>query len=126
MLYDLWDLFQQGQIASARDTAEFAKRDAAQNADRLHKEVLRLDAKIDRLAIISQALWELVRDKTGVTEKDIEARIAEIDARDGRKDGKITGRPTTCPKCDRPAHTRHRVCPYCGAALDKGHIVEKS
>jgi hypothetical protein len=84
MLYDLWDLFQQGQIDHARDTAEFAKRDAAQNADRLQKEVLRLEAKIDRLAIISQALWELVRDKTHLTEKDIEARIAVMDAKTGR------------------------------------------
>ena len=125
MLYDLWDLFQQGQIEHATTTAEYAKRDAAQNSARLHKEVLRLEVKIDRLAIISQALWELVREKTDLSEKDIEARIADIDAHDGRIDGKITGRPATCPKCARPVHTRHRVCPYCGTAVSDGHIVEK-
>jgi DNA repair exonuclease SbcCD ATPase subunit len=122
----LWDLLQQGQISQANATAESAKQDSANNAERLHKEVLRLEAKMDRLAIITQGLWELLSEKTDLTEKDIEAKIAEIDIRDGRKDGKITGKPTTCPKCARTAHTRLRSCPYCGAELDKGHIVEKS
>lgn len=122
----LWDLLQQGQISQANATAEFAKQNSASNAEKLHKEVLRLEAKMDRLAIITQGLWELLSEKTDLTEKDIEAKIAEIDIRDGRKDGKILGKPTTCPKCARPTHTRLRSCPYCGAALDKGHIVEKS
>lgn len=122
----LWDLLQQGQIGQANATAESAKQDSASNAEKLHKEVLRLEAKMDRLAIITQGLWELLIEKTDLTEKDIEAKIAEIDIRDGRKDGKILGKPTTCPKCTRPTHSRLRSCPYCGTALDKGHIVEKS
>ncbi|MBT9568352.1 MAG: zinc ribbon domain-containing protein [Thiobacillus sp.] len=122
----LWDLLQQGQIGQANATAESAKQSSANNAERLHKEVLRLEARMERLAIITQGLWELLREKADLTEKDIEAKIAEIDIRDGRKDGKILGKPTTCPKCERPTHTRLRSCPYCGTALDKGHIVEKS
>jgi len=122
----LWDLIQQGQISQANANAESAKQDSANTSERLHKEVLRLEAKMDRLAIITQGLWELLSEKTGLTENDIEAKIAEIDLRDGRADGKITGKPTTCPKCARPTHTRLRSCPYCGTALDKAHIVEKS
>lgn len=124
MIFDLWDLVQQGQISQANTTAEFAKDQASNNSDRIHKEVLRLEAKIDSLAIISQALWEVLREKTDLTEKDIEAKIAEIDIRDGRQDGKITGKPTQCPACDRPTHTRLKACPYCGTALNKGHLVE--
>jgi hypothetical protein len=120
----LWDLLQQGQIGQANATAESAKQHSANNAERLHKEVLRLEAKIDKLAIITQGLWELLSEKTDLTEKDIQAKIAEIDSRDGRKDGKITGRPTTCPKCGRTAHTSQRACPYCGTVLDKWHLVE--
>jgi len=121
----LWDLIQQGQISQATTTAEFAKQDAANTSERLHKEVLRLESRIDRLSIITQGLLELVREKTDLTEADIEAKIAEIDARDGRLDGKITGKPTACPQCGRTGHSRLRSCPYCGAAMDKGHLVEK-
>lgn len=124
MIFDLWDIVQQIQINEASRTAGYAKDTSRSNSDRIHQEVQRLEAKIDTLAIISQALWEVVREKTGLTEKDIEARIAEIDIRDGRKDGKITGKPTQCPACERPTHTRLKACPYCGTSLIKTHIVE--
>lgn len=124
MIFDLWDLVQQGQISQANLTAEFAKDQSSSNSERIHKEVLRLEAKIDSLAIISQALWEVLREKTDLTEKDIEAKIAEIDSRDGRQDGKMTGKPVLCPACNRPAHSRLRTCPYCGTALNKMHLVE--
>lgn len=124
MIFDLWDIVQQIQINEVGRTAGYAKDTSRSNSDRTHQEVQRLEAKIDTLAIISQALWEVVREKTDLTEKDIEARIAEIDIRDGRKDGKITGKPTQCPACDRPTHTRLKACPYCGTTLKKTHIVE--
>ena len=122
----LWDLIQQGQIGRATAAAETAKFDARNNAERLHKEVIRLEAKLDRLAIITQSLWELLSEKTNLTESDIKARIAEIDARDGRQDGKITGQPIECSQCGRTAHSRLRACPYCGSPLETGHLVEKS
>lgn len=124
MIFDLWDIVQQIQINQANTTAEYAKDTSLSNSDRIHKEVQRLEAKIDSLAIISQALWEVLREKTDLTEKDIEGKIAEIDIRDGRRDGKITGKPAQCPACDRPTHTRLKACPYCGTALNKPHVVE--
>ncbi len=121
----LWDLIQQGQIASATATAEAANYHAKGNAEILNKEVIRLEAKIDRLAIITQGLWELLSEKTGLTEADIKTRIAEIDARDGREDGKITGQPVACAQCGRTTHTRFHACLYCGHPLEAGHLVEK-
>jgi len=123
---DLWDLFQQAQIDSAAWKADAARRDAAQASDRLHSEALRLEAKIDALALICQALWELLRQETGLREAEIAKKIEEIDLRDGKKDGRITGRPLKCTKCGRPTHTRQRVCMYCGAPIADGHLVEKS
>ena len=65
MSYDLWDVFQQAQIQSASEAAEAAKRDAKHADARLHAEVLRLESKIDALALICQALFEILRDKGG-------------------------------------------------------------
>ena len=56
MIYDLWDVFQHGKIAAASGAAEDAKRDARHADTRLHAEVLRLESKIDGLALICQAL----------------------------------------------------------------------
>lgn len=123
MLYDFWDAFQQGQINSISSTADAAKRDVAHTAGRLQGEVVRLEAKIDKLALVSQALWELIRENTKLSDGDIERKIEEIDIRDGRKDGRMSGKPASCPKCNRPAHTRNRVCPFCGTALNRENVV---
>ena len=125
MIYDLWDVYQQGQISSAADTAAAAKRDAAHTDARLHNEVLRLESKIDTLALICQALVEILRDRGGVSEPDIEAKMKDIDIRDGRSDGRIIGKPTECPKCHRSAHTRQRVCMYCSTPIEGGMLVER-
>lgn len=125
MIYDFWDVYQQGLIGSAQETAEAAKRDVGHTDARLHREVLRLESKIDGLALICQALVEILRDRGGVSEVDIEAKVKEIDDRDGRSDGRIAGRPTECPACHRPAHTRQRVCMYCSTPIQGGMIVEK-
>jgi hypothetical protein len=125
-MYDLWDVYQQRQISDATSSAEDAKRDASHANERLRGEVLRLEAKIDGLALICQALTEILRDSGGVSEASIEAKMREIDDRDGRSDGRISGKPVECPRCNRPAHTRQRVCMYCSTPIESGMLVEKS
>jgi hypothetical protein len=125
MLYDLWDIFQQHQISSATSTAESAQREVTRTDLRLHSEVQRLESKIDALALVCQSLIELLRDQGGISESEIQAKISEIDLRDGRRDGRISGRPTACPQCHRPAHTRQRVCMYCGTTIAEGMLLEK-
>jgi hypothetical protein len=124
MLYDMWDMLQQGQIDSATFKAVSAKRDASQNSARIHSEVQRLEAKINTLALISQSMWELIREKTDLSEKDLAEKINEVDLRDGRKDGKMTGKPITCPKCTRPTHSKVKVCMYCSTEFEGTHVFQ--
>lgn len=125
LIFDIWDVYQQGHIIRAANMAEAAKRDTAHTDARLHNEVLRLESKIDGLALICQAVVEILRDRGGVAEAEIIAKMKEIDDRDGRSDGRIVGKPTKCPKCHRPSHTRQRVCMYCSAPIEEGMLVEK-
>ncbi|QJR13556.1 hypothetical protein [Usitatibacter palustris] len=124
-MFDLWDVFQQGQIEAASAAAGSA-RDTALNAhEKVQREVHRLEAKIDGLALVSQALWELVRQHTSLTDADIQAKVAEIDARDGRIDGRLTGKVGVCVACNRPTHSRQSACMYCGAPIDRAHAFER-
>jgi hypothetical protein len=68
------------------------------------------------------AMSEIVRDKLKLSEQEIEAKLAEIDLRDGRLDGQ--SRPPVgsssvarCPDCHRPNAASRRQCLYCGTAL---------
>ena len=125
MLPDLFDVFQQAQIAEAQANAFSAKDDANRTGNRLVTETQRLESKIDGLALICQALIEILRDNGGVSENMIKKKIREIDLRDGRADGRIVGKPLECPQCRRPAHTRQKVCMYCGTTVKIGMLVEK-
>ena len=111
---DIFDLYQQKRIWDAESKAASAGRDASQASERVETEVRRLEAKIDGLALISEALWELLRERAQLTDDDIRKKMEEIDLRDGIADGKITSVATTCTKCQRKTFTRSPVCMYCG------------
>jgi hypothetical protein len=122
---DLFGFVSEGQIESARLTAD-AARDTALNAEeKVQREVRRLEARIDGLALRCQALWELVRERTSLSDADIRAKVSEIDARDGRVDGRITGTPGVCSKCGRPTHSRQSACMYCGTPIERSHVFER-
>ena len=122
---DLWDLYQHGEIAAARARAGDAHDTALGAHERVLRESRRLEAKIDGLALLSQALWELVREHTTLSEADLRAKVAEIDARDGRIDGRITGTSTNCVSCERPTHSRQSACMYCGTPIERQNAFER-
>lgn len=124
-MLDLWDVFQQAQIADAAGKAEGARYEAQRAQDGAFALERRLEGKVDHLALITQALWELLRERTNLSDADVEAKMAEIDARDGRRDGRITGQMQTCDHCGRPTHSRQRTCLYCGAPVAGGLLVER-
>ena len=73
-----------------------------------------LEDNIDRLTLITQALWELLQKKVGIEESELTALIEEIDLRDGVLDGKITKKPQKCSKCNQSVSIKTNVCFYCG------------
>ena len=84
-------------------------------AERAERQVLGFQARIDRLTLINMAVWSLLKDKTGLTEKDLMDRVRQIDLLDGKEDGKLRKQVSKCPKCGRTMSPRHSRCMYCGA-----------
>lgn len=73
------------------------------------------DDKIDRLALVCRAMWELLRDSGGFSEEALLEKVREVDLRDGALDGRVRTPPQRCSKCGRTVSRRHRRCIYCGA-----------
>jgi ribosomal protein L32 len=84
----------------------------------LEEHVRRLEADLAKALMISETLWELLRDKTGLTDDDLCRKIHEVDMRDGRLDKKNQRKAVACPRCGRMVSTRHRACLYCGQVID--------
>ena len=77
-----------------------------------------LQANIAKLLMITEALWEIVRDDKGLNDEVMRKKIFEIDMRDGKLDGKNQRSAIECPNCGHRVSTRHPACLYCGQVID--------
>jgi hypothetical protein len=81
-----------------------------------HSEAL--EARCDRLAVLCEAMWTLLRDQLNLTDEQLLDRINEVDLTDGRLDGKVErGSAITCHKCNRNVARKFAKCMYCGEPL---------
>jgi hypothetical protein len=109
-----WNVRQQGQIGEVRAKTELAHSDARAQESALAD----LSRRFDRLALVTQALAELLSERARVSEADLVARIEEIDLRDGKRDGRVSAAPRACPECHREVAGHRTTCLYCGAVLE--------
>ncbi|MGC4044495.1 MAG: hypothetical protein QM758_11940 [Armatimonas sp.] len=114
------DIGQTRAVGHAAGDAASAKSQVEHMAMR----VSALEARADRVGLVCQALWELIRERTDLTDADIYAKMHEVDARDGTVDGRIRYAIENCPNCGRPRSRKHANCMYCGAALARENLVE--
>ncbi len=82
-----------------------------------------LSARIDRLVLLSAAMWSILED-SGATEEELIARLHQIDAEDGVDDGKITPKPIQCTNCDTLVPAGLPACQYCGEPVRSGDSVD--
>lgn len=81
-------------------------------------QVKELTRRVERLSILNQALWEILRDKIGLTDEELEGKVQEVDMRDGVADGSMTATAVRCPRCQRVCNARHKKCLYCGQLFE--------
>jgi len=111
----LWDLYQQYQIGQiGRQLEDVRESAAALEGSSDLRAAARLDEKVNRLALICRAMFELMQASSGVTEDQLKAKIVEIDLRDGQADGRMTPRAKPCPKCGATMSPQMGRCLFCG------------
>ena len=93
----------------ARDIA----RESAMSSDKVRKNT-------ERLYMVVQAMWELLKEKAGLTDADLDAKVQEIDMRDGRLDGQDSTQtaPLTCRRCGRTILSGQSWCIWCGTLAE--------
>lgn len=99
--------------------AEQAASGAQNAASRAEQHVKLMEVNLGKALMICEALWELLSEKTGLTQDDLYKKLYEIDMRDGQLDGKNQRSVINCPACSRPVSGRHAACLYCGHEIDK-------
>jgi hypothetical protein len=99
-----------GSLEAIRTASE-----AGTKANQASSDTLRLRREINRLLMINEALWEILRDREGLKDEDLVRKIDEIDLRDGVLNGRREkATPKDCSECGRTLPRRQPVCIYCG------------
>ncbi len=90
-------------------------RESAMSSDKTRKNT-------ERLYLVVQAMWELLKDKAGLTDADLDTKVQEIDMRDGRLDGQDSTQtdPLTCRQCGRTILSGQAQCSWCGTQAEGG------
>jgi len=99
--------------------ASAAAARASSQAQQASSALKDLQFEIDRLKMLNQALWELLKERTGITEEQLAKKVEEVDLRDGVIDGRMTSPALKCPGCQRVSSSKHYRCLYCGMLFEK-------
>ena len=115
MFYSYGSIYSQAAAAQAQTDASSAQASAREAKTEV--EFLRQD--IDRLLMITEALWTLLKKERGYADDVLAGLVKEIDLRDGRLDGKSSSvsAPAPCPACGKINSSKRSVCIYCGSPL---------
>lgn len=97
-----------------------AARQAAMAVNATRGEITELREQVERMMLLTQAMWELMAERLHLTDQELEAKAQEVDLRDGKADGKVSEHPLRCPNCSRVSNSRHKKCLYCGLLFEGG------
>lgn len=94
--------------------------------DEVHGKATSLELQHERLKLVTMAMWELIRDHTGLTESDLKRYVEKVDLMDGKRDGrvKMTDDVTVCNECDRKVLRSSLVCVYCGKPVSLKKVFD--
>jgi hypothetical protein len=109
-----------GYVSAISQEASRASRQASTAND----EIKFVKADVEKLLMITEALWTLLKDQHGYSDEDLVKQVEEIDLRDGRLDGKVASAPRKCPSCNRAISRKRSACLYCGQEV-KADLFER-
>jgi hypothetical protein len=101
-------------LASAKGQTAFDVDEARADASEAKSEAEVLKHDIDRLMMITEALWTFLKKEHGYSDDDLAKAIGTIDLRHSGADKEAQEK---CPSCGRLVSPHRRLCIYCGNAV---------
>jgi hypothetical protein len=101
------------------DACNNAAANSAQSAaNSAQREARNVEQRVERLALICQAMWRLLQEQTNLGEQDLLQRLSELQAEHDQSNqtepANTNERRPQCPNCGRTFNPRHDKCLYCG------------
>ncbi len=114
-MFDFMWGYVMGQKSAAQASA-FARSAGSADALTSTRKLNDVDDRIDRLVLLVQAMWAMLREQ-GFSDEQLAAKLAELDGADGAVDGVRAKRPTDCRSCGSKIAAGLRACQFCGETV---------
>ena len=91
-------------------------RDQKLHLDENELSAVALRQDIEKLYMLIEALWAIVKESTGLKDEDLVKLVHEIDLQDGKLDGRNSANAEVrkCSQCGRTLLQGQSKCSYCG------------
>lgn len=109
---------------SASRAAALSRSAGAAAASQVTGELHDVNQRIDRLLLVVDALWSMLKER-GYTDEDLAERIRQIDESDGAADGARKPLPRRCHKCRSMVEPGRRNCAFCGAEMNPSSALDR-
>ena len=96
--------------------------EATDIAESAQSEADLLQHDVDRLMMISEALWGFLKKQHGYTDDELMKAVGAIDLRHSGADKEAQEK---CPSCGRMVSAHRRLCIYCGNPVPES-LFERS
>lgn len=107
--------FSKAQSRQASNEALSASHRASKASD----EAIFLKADLEKLMMITEVLWSILKQHHGYTDADLVHKVEQIDMKDGKLDGKVAkSAPMKCPSCNRTIQKKRSRCLWCGCRVE--------
>ena len=110
----LWNLYQEMEIRQTRADARMSDELHTSKINRTTQNVEKVEDRFEKLLLLTEAVWELVGERHGLTDAHLTAKIREIDGRDGPIDGRRAIVVRRCSQCDAAIEKGRANCMFCG------------
>ncbi len=106
-----------GRLARSNEAIN-ASTSASRAAAQVRTQNEALQRDVEKLFMITEAFWEILKDRHGYTDEHLGEMIRAIDMRSGQLNGKGRKQQNpACPKCQRTLIGKQSVCLYCGTEV---------
>jgi hypothetical protein len=113
-------MYGMGYYGTSRMASKIARMgsdpNAANRAIRTGAEIDELNSRIDKLALVVDAMWILL-ERAGYRKEDLESLIDELHMSDGSADGRSSPAGTKCRACGAMVEVGRPSCTFCGTEV---------
>lgn len=106
---DMWDLVQRAQIRGVQRNQALTDNENLARNRRQDDRADELEDRLDQLRDVIEAMWDVLADRHGLSDDDLESAVAEVHRR--REE---LNKPVKCIECGAAVRLADPRCQFCG------------